>query len=118
MSTKSKNTETTEVVTKSRDFQESSRNLDRNEEKNWLDFTRNFLPRWAANTKMKRGTSRDFFNIASMNSDSYESVIESNDKPDRINWSTALKWSRKWKRIYPEYSHYLKAAARGTLKNA
>lgn len=86
------------------------------QDKEHQDFVRNFLPRFAANTPMKRGTNKEFFAIASLPNHVYEDVIRDCEKPEKINWTRVLNWYRKWRRHYSNYYDFLKVVSRGTLK--
>lgn len=87
------------------------------QDKEHQDFVNNFLPRFAANTPMKRGTNKEFFAIASLPNHVYEDIIRDSEKPEKINWINAKTWFNKYRRRYGNYYDFLKVASRGSLKD-
>lgn len=88
-----------------------------NQDKEHQDFVSNFLPRFAANTPMKRGTNKEFFALASLPNHVYETVVKETEKPEKINWINVKSWYKKYRRTYGNYSDFLKVASRGSLKD-
>ena len=84
-------------------------------EKEQNEFNYNFLPKFVHQTKVKRGTKKEFLAIARLSSDDWESTMKNSKNAAKINWNDVQTWARKWIRKYPFYEDYRKAASQNRL---
>lgn len=106
------------VSTKSEAFREQERFADKGQEKEWQHYTRNFLPRFSSQTRVRIGTNREFFEICRLSGDVFEDVVKQQPQNiKKVDWVCVGRWNRRWRRRYPNYWDFLKSASRNLLKN-